>query len=182
MAVSVYAGRYARTIFRMALDKKEINRWQSDLRKLDGLMGEKALATMLEDPKVKWAEKEAELKRRLGDVNPLAIKLVALLTAKGKLAQIGDIAAEYQRLVDIYHGVEGVETAEVITAIPLDEAYQLKLAERITAIVDKPIVLKTKVDPAILGGIVIRVGDRLIDGSLRSKLEALRKELGASAK
>lgn len=182
MAVSVYARRYARTIFRMALDKKELNLWQSDLRKMDSLLEDKALTALLENQQVKWAEKEKTLSQRLGEVNPLALKLVAMLTAKGKLAQVSEISMEYQRLLDMYRGVEGVETAEVTTAIPLDADYQLKLAERITKIVDKPIVLKTKVDPAILGGIVIRVGDRLIDGSLRSKLEALRKELGGATK
>ena len=182
MTFSVYARRYARTIFRMALDRKELNRWQADLRKIDSLLEDKALLTMLENPQAKWDEKEKALTQRLGEVQPLALKLVAMLAAKGKLAQASEIAMEYQRLLDIYRGVEGVETAEVITAIPLDAEYQLKLAERITKIINKPIVLKTKVDPSIIGGIIIRVGDRLIDGSLRRKLEALRKELGGVAR
>jgi len=180
MTISVYARRYARTIFRMALDKKELSRWQSDLRKVDSLLEDKALSALLSNPQMKWAEKEKALTQRLGEVHPLALKLISMLAAKGKLAQLGEIATEYQRLLDMYRGVEGVETAEVTTAIPLDADYQLKLAERITAIVDKPIILKTRVDPAIIGGIVIRVGDRLIDGSLRSKLDALRKELGGA--
>jgi F-type H+-transporting ATPase subunit delta len=70
----------------------------------------------------------------------------------------------------------------VVTAIPLDSDYQLKLAQRITDIVGKPVILKMLVDPSIIGGIVIRVGDKLIDGSLRTKLAALKKELGGVAK
>ena len=121
------------------------------------------------------------MSQRLGDVNPLAVKLALLLAAKGKLAVIDDIAEEYQALVDNYRGVEGTEIAEMTTAIPLDNDYQLKIAQRITEIVGKPVMLRPKVDPAIIGGIIIRVGDKLIDGSIRSKLAALRKDLGGVA-
>jgi F-type H+-transporting ATPase subunit delta len=114
-------------------------------------------------------------------VNPLVIKLVLLLATKGKLAALDDIAEEYQMLVDNYRGIEGTAIAEVTTAVPLDEDYQLKIAQRITEIIGKPVLLRPKVDPAILGGIIIRVGDKLIDGSIRSKLAALRKDLGGVA-
>jgi F-type H+-transporting ATPase subunit delta len=90
---------------------------------------------------------------------------------------IGDIAEEYQRLVDNYRGIEGTEVAEVTTAIPLDDEYQLKVAQRLTSLIGRPIVLKPKVDSNLIGGIIIRVGDRLIDGSIRSKLAALKKDL-----
>jgi F-type H+-transporting ATPase subunit delta len=112
----------------------------------------------------------------------MIIKLVAILSAGGKLTLVSEIAEEYQRLVDNYRGIEGAETAEVTTAIQLDTDYQLKLAQRITEIFGKPVILKTIVDPSIIGGIVIRVGDKLIDGSLRTKLAALKKELGGVAK
>ena len=104
-----------------------------------------------------------------------------MLAAKGKLAVIDDIAEEYQAQVDNYRGVEGTEIAEITTAIPLDNDYQLKIAQRITEIVGKPVMLRPKVDPAIIGCIIIRVGDKLIDGSIRSKLAALRKDLGGVA-
>ena len=94
---------------------------------------------------------------------------------------IDDIAEEYQALVDNYRGIEGTAIAEITTAIPLDNDYQLKIAQRITEIVGKPVMLRPKVDPAIIGGIIIRVGDKLIDGSIRSKLAALRKDLGGVA-
>jgi F-type H+-transporting ATPase subunit delta len=182
MTISVYARRYARTIFKIALDKKELNRWQSDLRKIDSLLDDKALCALLENPQIRWDEKAKVLSARIGEVNPLIIKLVALLVVKGKLPMIREINEEYQRQVDEYRGIEGVETAEVITAVSLDSEYQIILAQRITDIMGKPVILKTQVDPSIIGGIIIKVGDKLIDGSLRSKLAALRKELGGVAK
>ena len=182
MTSNIYARRYSLAIFRMALEKKDINRWQSDLRKAASLMKDHALFSFITSTEVKADEKSKTLSQRLGDVNPLAIKLLLLLAAKSKLFLIDDIAEEYQALVDNYRGIEGTEIAEVTTAIPLDDDYQMKVAERITEIIGKPVLLKPKVDPNIVGGIIIRVGDKLIDGSIRSKLAALRKDLGGVAK
>jgi F-type H+-transporting ATPase subunit delta len=182
MTSNTYARRYSQAIFRMALGSKDVNRWQSDLRKVASLMKDHALFSLIAHPQIKVEEKSKTLSQRLGEVNPLAIKLVLLLAAKGRLVLIDDIAENYQALVDNYRGVEGTETAEVTTAIPLDDEYQLKIAQRITGIIGKPVVLKPKVDASIIGGIIIRVGDKLIDGSIRSKLAALRKDLGGVAK
>ncbi len=182
MTSNVYARRYSQAIFRMALEKKDMNRWQSDLRKASSLMKDTALFSLIANPQVEVDKKSKTLELRLGDVNPMVIKLLLLLAAKSRLALIDDIAEEYQASVDNYRGIEGTEVAEVTTAIPLDDDYQLKVAERITEIIGKPVLLKPKVDPGIIGGIIIRVGDKLIDGSLRSKLAALRKDLGGVAK
>ena len=181
MTVNAYARRYAQAIFRMALEQKDLNRWQSDLRKVAAIMKDSALLSLISNPTITGEEKTKTLTLRLGDVNPLAIKLVLLLAAKGKLAALDDIAEEYQTLVDNYRGVEGTEIAEITTAIQLDYDYQLIIAQRITDIVGKPVLLRPKVDPAIIGGIIIRVGDKLIDGSIRSKLAALKKDLGGVA-
>jgi F-type H+-transporting ATPase subunit delta len=178
MTISVHARRYTRTIFRMAQQNKQLNQWQSDLRKIAGLIDDKALYDLMVNQQISWAEKEKVFSQRLGEVNPRAKKLVALLSTRGKLEQVREISEEYQRLLDNYRGIEGAEIAEVVTAIPLESDYQLKLAQRITEIIGKPIILKPVVDPNIIGGIVIRVGDKLIDGSLRTKLAALRKEMG----
>jgi len=182
VADSVYARRYAQAVFRMALEQKELNVWQSDLRKIASMVRDEALFALLENREVSFDEKSEVLSERLGEIHPMALKLVSMLVAKGRLGMIEDISEEYQQLLDNYRGVEGAEVAEVTTAIPLDDEDRLKLAQRITNMVGKPVVLRTKVDPGIVGGIVIRIGDRLIDGSIRSKLTALRRELGGVGK
>ena len=178
MADSVYARRYAQTVFRMAQEANELNRWQSDLRKIASLVKDSALFALLEKPEVSFDEKAKVLSERLGEINPMALKLVSLLVAKGRLGIIDDIADEYQQLLDNYHGVEGAEIAEITTAIPLDDEDRLRIAQRITEIVGKPVALKPRVDPSLIGGIIIRIGDKLIDGSIHSKLVALHKEMG----
>ena len=182
MTVSLYASRYARALFRIASREKELSLWQSDLRKIDSLLKEQPLVDLLKNRQVSWEEKSGVLAQRLGQVRPQILKLLSFLVEKDRLNVVSEIDEEYQRLVDAYRGIEGVETVDVTTAIPLDADYQLKLAQRITEIIGKPVVVKTKVDPAIIGGIVIQVRDRLIDGSISSKLAALKNGLSGVAR
>ena len=177
MTSNAYARRYSQAIFRMALESKDMNRWQSDLRKIASLMRDRALFSLIAHPKVTVNEKSKTLSQRLGDVNPLAIKLVLLLAAKGRLALIDDIAEEYQVLVDNYRGIEGTEIAEVTTAIPLDKEDTERLSHHLEAIIGGRVSLNLQVNPDILGGFIARIGDSLIDGSIRNKLNELRKSL-----
>ena len=174
MARKAYAKRYSQAVFEIALETKELDRWQSDLRKIVGIVGDAAFLALLESPKFHFADKARLLSERLEGINPLALNLVLLLVARGRLDIIGDIADEYQRLLDNYRGIE---QAEVITAIPLSGEDKLKLAEHLGAIVGKKVVLKSEVDSRLIGGIVARIGGKLLDGSTRSKLVALRREL-----
>lgn len=174
MARRAYAKRYSQAVFEIALETKELDKWQSDLQKITSIVGETAFQAFLESPKVHFDDKAKLLAEWLEDISPLALNLVLLLVAKGRLNIIGDIVAEYQRLLDSYRGIE---PAEVSTVIPLDEEDKLKLAQHLGIIVGKKVVLKSEVDPALIGGFVARVGDKLLDGSTRSKLMALKKEL-----
>jgi F-type H+-transporting ATPase subunit delta len=180
MASSVYAKRYAQAAFEMAQEKQELNVWQADLRKVAGLARDEAVFSLLDNREVAFEEKAKTLAERLGDVHPEVMKMVSMLVAKGRLAMMDDISDEYQQLMDGHRGVEGVATAEVTTAVPLDEAERLKIAQRITGIIGRPVVLKPIVDPAVIGGMIIRVGDQLIDGSVRSRLATLKRDLGGS--
>ena len=155
-----------------------MDRWQSDLRKIASLGEDAAFVALLENPKLHFDDKAKLLAERLGDINPLALNLVYLLVARGRLSMVGEIADEYQRLLDSYRGIE---QAEVITAIPLDDEDKLRLEERLGAIVGKKVVLKPEVDSSLIGGIVARIGGKLLDGSTRSRLEALKKELSGVA-
>ncbi len=174
MARRVYARRYARAVFEIALEKKELDRWRADLKKVAALGEDAAFMTLIENPKVGFDKKEKLLAELLGDINPLARNLVYLLVSRGRLAMIGDIADEYHRLLDSYRGIEH---AEVITAVPLDAREKKKLEEHLGRVVGKKIVLEASVDPGVVGGMIARVGGKLLDGSTHSQLLALKKEL-----
>ena len=174
MARKTYPRRYSQAVFNIALEREDLDRWQSDLRKIASLSKDVALSALLESPRVRFDNKVKLLSERLGDINPLALNLVCLLVARGRFSMAGEIADEYQQLLDSYRGIE---QAEVVTAIPLDDEDKLRLEERLSAVVGKMVVLKPEVDASLIGGIVARIGGKLLDGSTRSQLEALKKEL-----
>ena len=111
MADSANAKNYAKGVFRTALDKKELNRWQSDLRRISSLAEDDTLFALLENTEIPFDSKAKVLSQRLGDINPLVLELVSLLVTKGRLNIISDIADEYQKLLDNYRGIEGAEVA-----------------------------------------------------------------------
>ena len=179
MAKRGYAKRFAQAVFKIALERGELDRWQSDLRKIASLAEDATLVSLLQDPRLHFDSKVKLLSEPLGDINPLALNLVYLLITRGKLNMAGDIADEYQRLLDSYRGIE---QAEVTTAISLDDEDKQRLAEHLGTIVGKKVVVKPEVDSGLIGGIVARVGDKLLDGSTRSKLAALREELAGQGR
>ena len=174
MPRKAYARRYAQAVFEIALEKNELEWWQADLSKVAAAVSDSNFLAVLENPKIKTEDKSRLLSKILGDINPLTLNLLLLLISRSGIGMVGEIAAEYQRLLNAYRGIQ---TAEVTTAVPLDDRDKKKLAEKLGFMVDATVELKTEVDPDILGGIIARVSGKLLDGSTRSKLLALKKEL-----
>ena len=174
MARRVYAKRYAQAVFEIALKANELDRWQSDLQKIACLSEDATIVAFGESPKFLFDDKVRLFSERLGDINPLALNLVYLLIVRGRLSIVGDIADEYQRLLDAHHGIE---RAEVTAAIPLANEDKLKLGKCLGTVVGREVVIKPEVDSSLIGGFVARIGGKFIDGSIRGKLLALGREL-----
>ncbi len=174
MAKKANARRYAQAVFEIALEKNELERWQTDLAKVVGAVSDGDFLAALESPKIKFEDKSRFLKKRLGAVSPLAINLTLLLISRSAVGIIGEIAAEYKRRLDEHRGTK---TAEIITAVPIDDKEKEKLAAKLGELVAAKVEITSQVAPDILGGVVVRVGGKLLDGSTRSKLSALKKEL-----
>ncbi len=170
----VYARRYARAVFHIALERKELDRWQSDLTKVVGLGEDSGLVTQLKNPKIRFTDKAKLLSESLTELSPAALKLVYLLVTKGRLNLVGDINEEFKRLLDHHRGIE---PAVVITAVALDDTTKSGLVKHLEAIVGKKVVAQHEVDPGIIGGVVVRIGGKLLDYSTRSRLMALKEEL-----
>lgn len=174
MARRFLARRYAQAVFELD-EKDQIAEWQSDLEKIISLGQDATIAAYLENPNIHFEDKARLLHEKLGDINPLVLNMVYLLLTKSRLDMLPHIASEYQRLVDSYLGVE---RAEVTTAVPLDDEDRLKLSQQLSKIIGRTVILKPEcVDPSLIGGIVVRVAGKLLDGSTRGKLAALKKEL-----
>jgi len=156
-----------------------MERWQSDLEKMVQTVKDEDIRRFLESPKIHFEAKSKLLSEHVKGVNPLVLNLVLMLISRGRLNIIGEIAAEYQRLL---RSSRGVELAEVTTAVPLSKEDEQKLARQLGRIVEKKVEIKADINPGIIGGFVARIGDRLLDGSTRSKLAALKKELAGAGR
>ena len=176
---SAAAKRHARAVFQIALEHNELDRWRGDLDQLAEAVKDPLLLSFLQSPKVHLSDKVKVVRQGFKGANPLAINLVLLLVSRGRLGIIGDVAYEYGRMVD---EKQGIVHADVVTAVPLSPNEQTDLAHRLSEILKRKIVLSARVSPDIIGGLVVKVGDKLIDGSTKSQFSALRKSMGGSVK
>jgi F-type H+-transporting ATPase subunit delta len=131
---------------------------------------------LLENPKLPFAVKKDLLEERLGEVNPLALNLACLLMSRGRLRIAGDISQQYNLLLDAHYGIEH---AEVVTALPLDDEDKETISHKLGEMTGHKVVIDAQVDPSVIGGFRAKIGDTLIDGSIRNRLESLRKSLAA---
>lgn len=171
------ARRYARAVFEIALESDELERWQADLEKIVQAIAEPEIKAFLENPRVPFEEKKRLLAEELQDCHPLSLNLVYLLFSREIVDIVREIRDEYRRLLN---GYQGIETVEVITAIPLSEEEKGKLADQLSSVVRKKVVLETREDPTVIGGFKARIGDRLLDGSVAGRLETLRREMAGA--
>jgi F-type H+-transporting ATPase subunit delta len=166
--------RYAQAAFELALKKNQLEGWQQALHRIAELSRNEELMTLLQNPRLPFPAKKSLLEKPLAGIDPFAFNLALLLVSKGILRRGGDIYRQYNQLVDAHRGVE---RAEVTAALPLTEENQDAISRRLENIVQHKVVVDAHVDPSILGGFIARVGDTLIDGSLRQRLENLRRSL-----
>jgi F-type H+-transporting ATPase subunit delta len=169
-----YPRRYAEAIFDIALQANELDRWQSDLQTIAILVSDAEIRAFLESPKLNLKDKTKLLSERLEGINLLALNLVMLLINRGRLHLVVEIAEDFQRRLDSYRGVEH---ADVSTAVPMEKDEADKLSARLSKLTGKKVLIEPAVSPDIIGGVVVRVGGKLLDGSTRAKLEALKKKL-----
>ena len=174
MAGRVSAIRYAQAVYRIAEEENKLDKWRQDLTAVARLTVDAHIKAFLENPKVHFKDKRNILAGKLGGMNPLVLNLIYLLITKGKLSLLTDIVDEYELLVDRQ---QNIEQAEVVTAFTLSEQEEISLSQRLGKLVGKKVILKTKVDPKIISGMIVKVGNKLIDGCTRSKLSVLKKEL-----
>ena len=110
----------------------------------------------------------------LAEVDPMVQNLISLLVARGSVGVVGDVYDNYTRLVDI---AKGRQRVELTSAVELDDNQIDKIKVFVEGLVKKEVVIHTSVDESILGGIVIQIGDQLLDGSTKTQLEGLRKQV-----
>ncbi|MBI2866507.1 MAG: ATP synthase F1 subunit delta [Chloroflexi bacterium] len=166
--------RHAQAIFAIAQEQGALDAWGQDLEAIARALGDPVVSQALESPRIPLAQKMDLVRRSLAGLNPLAINLAQLLVLKGRVGLAPDIAQEYRRLLE---ASRGIEWADVTTAIPLADDETARISHSLTQLRGREVRVSPRVDPAIVGGIVARIGVKLINGSVRSRLLGLKKVL-----
>lgn len=171
------ARRYAEAAFEIAERDGTVEQWLGQLRAIGAAMDDQSVVRRLEDPHVPFAERHAALTRSLGaQAIPQVINLVGLLLRRRRLDALSDVAREFGRL---YNRRAGIVEASATSAMQLDEREIAALRARLEQMTTSTIELELHVDPKLLGGVQVRIGDLLIDGSVRGRLERLRGRLAS---
>jgi len=168
------AKRYAQAALELARERDELDAWRTKLWDLAGLLEDDELTKFLEAPLVSESDKLGAIKNLLPDAPPLIYNLVGVLLTNGEISLLPLVAQALQGLID---HEQGIERATVTTAIPVDDAVMDAIRKRLQEITGKEVEITTEVSPSILGGFSARVGDRLIDGSTRTRLRQLKAEM-----
>lgn len=165
--------RYAQAAFAIASETGTITQWRADLEDIAHVLAESALAPVLADGRVS-VERRIGLVDRALSVQPLALNLARLLVSKGRSADARAVAEAFARLAD---DREGIAYATVTTAVPLSGEQLTAVEGQLSRVTGKRVRAQASVDPALIGGVVARIGDKIIDGSVRTRLRELRREL-----
>jgi F-type H+-transporting ATPase subunit delta len=168
--------RYAQAAFAIAKDGGTVNQWRADLADIATVLVHSDAAALLANGRTPLEQRLALLDRML-DIQPLALNLAKLLVARNRSADAEAVAEAFNRMAD---EDAGIEHASVTTAVPIAPDELARIEQQLGTSLGKRVEAVSTVDPSLIGGVVVRVGDRLIVGSVRTRLKQLRRELAGA--
>jgi F-type H+-transporting ATPase subunit delta len=180
MLKGAIARRYAGAIFELAHKQNALDRTLEDVKGIAQVFSNRKLAYLLQEPKVPTQRKEIALREALtSKVLPTSLNLALLIVQRGLVDVMPRIATELEGLVLDYHNQA---IAHVTTAAAMDKVQSDLVKGALERTTGKNIIMHTRIDPSLLGGLIARVGDQIVDSSIRYRLQALQQELltGAS--
>ena len=178
--IQAIARVYATAIFELAWESQQTDTFRMELAELIRHLNSQAeFAVFLESPAISRDKKKQTLSRVFGDVfTELMINFLMVLADKDRLALLRPINQSYTDIEDAHAGrVKG----HLRTAVPLSKNDEIRLTEQVGRALRKTVSLQTSVDPSILGGLVLTIGDTLMDGSVRSSLQRFAQQLRQTA-
>jgi F-type H+-transporting ATPase subunit delta len=172
--ISGMAGRYATALFDLAKEANAIDAVQSDLSRFDALVADSAdLNRLVRSPAFSTDEQLRALTAVLdrAGIGGLAANFLKLVTSNRRLFAVRDMIRAFGDLVAQH---KGEATAQVTVAEQLKDEHAQALRSALKAVSGKNVSLDIKVDPAIIGGLIVKLGSRMVDSSLRTKLNAIK--------
>jgi F-type H+-transporting ATPase subunit delta len=169
------AAVYARSLFEVAMDQDKLDDVRDQLGAFtDALSETRDLQVFFFSPYFSTAEKEDGLERVVSDADPVVLNFLELLIEKHRMPVIFRIRAIFDALWEEENKLLPVS---ITSAVELDEAVVKQLVDRIAEQTDRKVEVTSEVDPDILGGIVVQVGNSVLDASVRNRLEQLRRQV-----
>lgn len=167
------ASRYAKSLIELATERNELEKVHKDMQLLSKLTSQnRELHLLLRNPIVKSDKKLAIINAIFsGKVQELTLAFFSIVARKNRESMLEAIATEFEKQ---YNVLKGIQTAKVVSAVPLTPALREQLGQRLVAETGRTIELEEIVDPSLIGGFVLRVGDKQIDSSVKHSLLKLR--------
>ena len=167
--------RYAKAILDLAVSSESAQEVHLDMVLISAtIKGNAELSNFIQNPTISVAVKESALIEVFAGTNGITKKLFHLLFENKRFEILESIALEYNRLFDV---LNGFEVAHVTTAFPMDAHLEAQVSEKIKMFSDKKITIQNTVDPSIIGGFILRIGDKQYNASLANRLQVLKREL-----
>jgi F-type H+-transporting ATPase subunit delta len=180
-ASSVAARRYAKALYELAAESKQVDKVRADLADLAKTFETNAeLRALVENPAFTPDVK----KKAIGAIaqrmsaSPLVVSTLKLLVDRRRVGAIGELSEAFATIAERR---SGRIRAEIITAAPLPDAYYAQLEKTLSEVTGRQVTIQKRTDPSIIGGVVARVGDTVFDGSIANRLKDLRTQLLSSS-
>ncbi len=175
--VSGVAGRYATALFELARDERSVDTVKADLDRFDAMVAQSTdLARLVRSP-VFSAEEQLKALNAILDAAGLtgtAAKFLKVLTVNRRLFSVRDVIKTFGLLVANF---KGEATADVTVAEPLSDKNLDALKTALKSVTGQDVSLNLRIDPAIIGGLIVKVGSRMVDSSLRTKLNSIKNAM-----
>ncbi len=174
MAGTRAAIRYAKATLSLALSNKKGDNVNNDMQLIANTITENEdLANVISNPVLETKAKKAVLLAIFPKLDTISAGVLDVLIANKRIDLLNAVALKYTELFDAHNGKEA---AQVITAVPLTKDLEAKVLAKVKALTNKAVDLESIVDETILGGFILRVGDKQFDASISNKLNKLKRE------
>lgn len=169
------AYRYAKALMALAVEQDKVREVEKDMRfVLDTILGSDPLKDMLHSPVITDHDKGRTLKVLFKNIQPLSSGLFDLLASNKRVDILKEVGEQY---VVLYDRMQGQDIARVTTAVPLSSDLEKKILKQLQGITGREVVIENEVDPGLIGGFILRLGDLEYNASISSKLGNLKREL-----
>lgn len=167
--------RYAKALLELAIENNQVDEVLNDMKYVVGVSNEaREFQLLVKSPIINPDKKIAIFNELFGQFQQISLAFIGLITKKGREVLLADIAASYEDQVNKY---KGITPLTITSAVPLSEVVKSKILSKVKGIASGTLEVTEKIDPAIIGGFIVRTDDKQIDASVASQLDNLKQRL-----